>query len=116
MPDRAVRIYGAAPPLTARERREVAGEVAGLRALVAALPGEPLVEVRRNPAGLLGEYVALLLDATARGVPARALWPPTVRLRYGRRRWFAFSLAALAQGRGDLPARDTARVAAQRGG
>ena len=76
------RILGAPPPLSDWEQREVAGEVARLQALVARAPGPTTVQVRRNPSGVLGEYVALLLEATALGVSPRAITPPHVRLRY----------------------------------
>ncbi len=51
MPDRTIRMYGTAPPLSARERYQVAGEIARVRALVASLPGEPRVRVNANPSG-----------------------------------------------------------------
>lgn len=95
MPDRTIRMYGTAPPLSARERYQVAGEIARVRALVASLPGEPRVRVNANPSGPIGEYTALLMDALARGVPKRVAVPWTVRLLYGRRPWFKASVRAL---------------------
>ena len=88
MGERTFRIVGAPPTLSDRDRGEVAREVVRLRALVASAPGPPLVRVRRNPSGPLGEYVALLLEATALGVPRQAILPLLVRLRYRHRPWF----------------------------
>jgi hypothetical protein len=95
MPDRTIRVYGAAPALSARERYQVEGEVARVRALVASLPGEARVRVSANPSGPIGEYTALMMDALARGAPRRAVVPWTVRLLYGRRPWFRASMRAL---------------------
>lgn len=95
MAERTFQLHGAAPALNAREREEVEAEVRRMRALVAGLPAPGAVQVRRNPSGALGEYVGLLLDAAARGLPPEVVLPAAVRRRYRRRRWFAFSLEAL---------------------
>ena len=95
MAERTFRVLGAAPPMDAGDRRAVAGEVVRLRALLVSLPGAPVVRATRNPAGLLGAYVGLLMDATARGLPRAVVLPAAVRRRHGGRRWFAVSLEAL---------------------
>lgn len=95
MSEQSIRLFGAPPPLSARERGEVAGEVARLRALLATVPGAVRVRVAANPSGPLGTYAWLLLEATARGVAPAELLPPAIRRRYDRRRWFAHCVAAL---------------------
>ena len=90
------RIVGTPPALSERDRREVAGEIARLQELVRRTPGESIVRVRRNPSGLLGEYVGLLLEATALCLPPRAITPLAVRLRYRRRSWFAVGAESVA--------------------
>jgi len=62
------RLFATAPSLTEQERREVADEVARLRTLLTHVPGKARVRITANPTGPLGEYVALLMDAHARGV------------------------------------------------
>lgn len=94
-PERTFRVLGTGPTLSADERREVEGEIARVRALLAGAPGRPLVWLGENPAGVLGEYGALLMDAAARGLPGEVLLPASVRRRYGARRWFAMSVEVL---------------------
>ena len=97
MPERSYRILGEPPVLNAQEQREVTREIVRLHALLARRPEPVRTQVGANPSGLLGEYVANLLEAAARGASWRALFPLTARLLYGRRRWFRFSQAVVAQ-------------------
>lgn len=95
MREQTFRILGSAPRLSTQEHREIAREVARLRALLDDLPGRTRVSVRRNPSGVLGEYVGLLLEGTAQGMPLARIVPLSVRLLYGHRRWFAIGLEAI---------------------
>ncbi len=96
------RLFATAPSLTEQERREVADEVARLRTLLTHVPGKARVRITANPTGPLGEYVALLMDAHARGVPLPVAFPPLVRQGYRQRRWFATSLEVLDAFTGQL--------------
>jgi hypothetical protein len=102
MSEQAFRLFATVPPLTEQERREVADEVARMRALLARVPGKARVRVTANPSGPLGEYAALLLDARVRGVPLPVALPPIVWQRYGHCPWFATSLNVLDAFAGQL--------------
>ena len=108
MPGRTFRVLGAPPALGAPEQAEVEEELRRVRALLASLPGPALVRMRDNPAGTLGEYAALLLDATARGLPPEIVLPAAVRRRYGGQRWFAVSLEVLDAFTAQFEARQSA--------
>jgi len=95
MSEQIFRLFATVPALTEQDRREVADEVARLRALLAHVPGKARVRITANPTGPLGEYVALLMDARARGVPMPVALPPLVRQGYWHRPWFATSLEVL---------------------
>ena len=89
------RVRGMVAPLSRAEQSEVQTEMARVQSLVEALPGAALVRKRRNPSGMLGDYVALLLDAVARGIPLETVVPPPTCQQYGQRRWFRASVEVL---------------------
>lgn len=95
MADWTFRVLGAAPSLNPPERRQIEAEIVRLARVVGSLPGTPLVQVQRNPAGILGEYVILLMDGLARGVSRQTLLPPAIQQRYGDYTWYAISVEVL---------------------
>jgi hypothetical protein len=89
------RVLGEPFPLEPDEQGEVAAEIARLRALISSRPEHRLVRVNQNPAGLVGEYASLLMEATVRGRPAEDVLPADIRRRYGGCHWFGVSLDVL---------------------
>ena len=83
------RVVGAPPDLDPDERRQVQAEITRLRQLMSAAPRPALVCVDQNPAGILGEYSSLLIEAIVRGVPEHTVLPDDVRQQYRDRRWFS---------------------------
>lgn len=96
MGDWTFRVNGVAPALSDHEQHEVIAEALRLRDLMGrstAVPAETrLARITRNPSGPLGEYVSLLMEATARGLTNAQIVPNDIRRRYGDREWFAVSL------------------------
>lgn len=89
------RVMGEPFVLDRDEQHDVVAEIARLRALIRGAPDTTLVRLNQNPAGLVGEYASLLIDATVRGHADVDVLPADVQVRYGRCHWFAVSREVL---------------------
>ena len=95
MGDWTFRVLGEPLALGRDEEHEVVAEIERLRVLIRGIPGDRRVRIDQNPAGLLGEYASLLMEATVRGHPADIVLPHDIRERYHTRQWFVVSVDAL---------------------
>lgn len=89
------RVFGEPVELTLVEQRDVRCEISRLRTLIRGAPENGRVRVSQNPAGLVGEYASLLIEATVRRRPAGEIVPDDVRQRYGDCDWFTTSQEVL---------------------
>ena len=89
------RVLGEPFALDFDEQHAVLSEIARLRALIRGAPDARLVRLTQNPAGLVGEYTSLLIEATVRGRAAEDVVPADVRRRYGGCHWFHVSVEVL---------------------
>jgi hypothetical protein len=90
------QVFGEPAALASGERDAVASEIGRLRSLMRGSPQNGHVRVTQNPAGLVGEYASLLIEATVRGYPAEEIVPTDIARRYGDCHWFAVSREVLA--------------------
>jgi hypothetical protein len=89
------RVLGEPLVLDRHEQHDVLDEIGRLRGLIRGVPYDRRVRLNQNPAGLLGEYASLLMEATVRGHAAEDVLPPGIRTRYGECDWFAVSQQVL---------------------
>jgi len=93
--DWTFRVSGEPCVLNSDEQQDVLLEIVRLRELIGGAPGTTLAQLNQNPAGFVGEYASLLLEATVRGHAAEEVAPADVRRRYSTCHWFGVSLEVL---------------------